>query len=144
MLEPNGRIWPGEDVVITHDPIYGEDHFERPLVWEGGPIARLHESAHRAIRHELGREPRVGEVVTVGPYRIRLVSRRYEWGDYLAVRDGARARIYQRLYPLARLLRVIKTRIIWTAAVWGCAATEPYTIPRWRDLRWPLKRKARR
>jgi hypothetical protein len=80
-------------------------------------------------------DPMPGQVVTLGPYRLRLITGE-DW-NYMAVyamHDGWKARAYALWYRAAKPLRRTYHRLILTAAVWGLARFQQYVEPSWRDL----------
>jgi len=141
LLEPNGQIVLSETVRVVRE-CDGEATFVRDPVWEGGPIARASAWHFRELRGAL-----VGALVAIGPYRVRVIGRD-EWdrATPIVARDGWRARLHQRAYPILDLCRMVKHRCIWTLGVWGLARLEPHTTTAWSDIhavRW-LRARLRR
>ena len=113
----------------TEETDYGHIRVVR-YEWQGGKIALL-SSWQVGFRRPLSR----GQVVTLKNLRLRVVSDRLHYADgVLVMRDGRKARLWAHVYPLARWLSLVKSRLIWTAGVWGLADVTPGAILRWRNI----------
>ncbi len=73
-----------------------------------------------------------GNVILVGPYRLRVIGRDYN--ALYAVRDGWQAAIKVRQMKIVCLLNKIYRRLIITCSVWGLADYNEAVIPTWRDV----------
>lgn len=80
-----------------------------------------------------------GNILTVGPYRLRIIGRDSYCQMLYAVRDNRRAVIKVKQVLLSSLLNRFYRRLIITLSVWGLADYHAATYPVWRDvhvLRW--------
>lgn len=90
--------------------------------------------------------PRVGDRLTIGPYRVRVVEADLVMRSVVVVRDGPLFIGWLAASRAGRLADLACRRLIITAAVWGLAGYDAGRVPNWRDLyavQWAL-RKARR
>lgn len=84
-------------------------------------------------------QPDIGDIVEVGPYRLKVFERddlffvgTYTY--YLTRLDSPIANLRVTAYRLTRWLDLIYRRLIITAAVWKLADYHGGQIPSWRDL----------
>lgn len=80
------------------------------------------------------RELRPGEVVTAGPYRVRIVEVDFSYMAYRVVEERVFAFLVPPLYRIRWHLGRALARVIMTAAVWGLASWERNAIPSWRNV----------
>jgi hypothetical protein len=140
MMQPNGTIEYDHDNAWHPSP----DRTVFPLVWRGGPIARI---SHQILYRESGirHYPVAGEVVHLRMWRIRVIESDYS-GYLIVMADGWQARVRVPLAKLDRFWRQIKARIIVTFGVWGLANWDWGLEPSWSDIHlvaW-IKRKVKR
>lgn len=77
----------------------------------------------------------VGDIVRVGPYKLKVFSwSDLEWNYYFVRQDSFTGNIRATAYRLTRWLDLIYRRLIITAAVWNLAMYDPSQIPSWKDL----------
>lgn len=76
----------------------------------------------------------VGRVVTVGPYRLRLVQEYTAQWAYLAVRETRLAWATVLLWRLTQFWQRFEARLIMTLAVWGLARWHRESVPSWDDV----------
>ena len=86
------------------------------IEWQGSDPAIMPSRVLDAFRVQ----PK-GKVLTVGPYRLRILANRPEWGGHLVMRDGHKAKIIEWLYRITRWQRWLSIRLILTLYVWGLA-----------------------
>lgn len=99
--------------------------------WKNGPMCRISTELAEDLGYKWG-----DRYVTIGPYRIRVVSHEVPYGIIRGVRVG---------WPLwwavpiifgsTRLLRLVYHRAIITLAVWNLAQVDRNVIPSWRNVR---------
>jgi len=102
--------------------------------WRGGDIV--------AISHELMKELfalndiYIGNVVSVGPYRIKLIDRDIPMSAWMGVRvrNPFNWRVGVARLWFTKTLYIIKGRLIVTLAVWNLARYDPATTKAWRDV----------
>jgi len=103
--------------------------------WTGGRIVFL-----CGLYHDIPLE--IGKRFRIGPFRLR-VAKSEPWHNRIyAIREqGTVNRLLYFVYRATPFLEKIYRRLIVTAYVWGCASYEHSTIPGWRDLRLPWRKR---
>ena len=127
-------MWTDTDASIIGTPHFNAcgDWEYNEYEWQGGNVALL---SYFTVRRGQSEDLRRGQATTLGALRLRVVSGRLDYADgVLVMRDGWKARVWAHVYPLARWLGVVRSRLIWTAGVWGLADVRPGAILRWRDI----------
>ena len=104
-------------------------YFEDEYVWQG--------ESDVAECTELKEEMALGQVITLGELRLRVIGRRFPY--WLVVRDGWKAQVYQYLWPAKKWVQWVYCRLIITLAVWGLATYHPGRISSWKDIKWPKR-----
>jgi hypothetical protein len=83
-----------------------------------------------------------GDILVIGPYRLRIIGEGYMSPAVYAMRDGWNAVARIRVIWLWHLLDKIYRRAVMTCAVWGLAERPAGVVPTWRDVH-ALRRLAR-
>lgn len=109
----------------THDRIVGVDYRWERQPWGDPNVAVLPD--HR-------RDLEAGEIVTLGPYRLRVIGWSWQAFGPVVMCDGLRARLWAVCWPVAYRLRWIKTRLVLTADLWGLGRTPEACEARWTDV----------
>lgn len=127
-MQPNGEIHYDHD-----NPLSLFDGVVFPLVWEGGPIARIDtEVLMRETRRKI--MPKAGDVVMLNYWRLRVIEFEPWRRSYIVMVDGWPARYRVPLAKVHRVVRKVNARLILTAAVWGLAKWSDVVEPRWQDV----------
>ncbi len=124
----------GSLTTTRHDLALGQHYVT--WGWSGGPTVCL---TDRILRHtgDTRRWLKAGDVITVGPYRLRCIERA-EWmagGAGYYMRDGWKALAYANWYRLVHVGEWFTARLWLTLAIWGLATYSEFDIPGWRDLK---------
>jgi hypothetical protein len=114
----------------------------RTYRWEGGDLVMVDRYVMERITL-MDRELEVGDVFSLGPWRLRVLDFDHMMQRYLVMRDGwrsiVRSWVIQGAKPLDRSYR----RLILTAHVWGWAKVPQGAVPCRQHLRPPWKRSTR-
>jgi hypothetical protein len=85
----------------------------------------------------------IGDVFSIGPYRLRIIEFDYSTSQALCVRvDLLFGWWFVFAHRAGRMLDLFYRRLIITASVWGLADYDRCTIPSWRNLhivKWLIK-----
>jgi hypothetical protein len=124
----------GHIVETRHEGPLGSRWYSYRL--EGGPYYGI---TRRVLCHISPAHTNVGDVVTVGPFRFRLVEYAPWIGGYYCVLDGSAGTLRYWWHRHLRWPGEVYRRAILTLHVWGLAGWNETSIPTWRDvhaLRW--------
>jgi hypothetical protein len=127
-IVPNARI----NVTINYDGNGNRINYD--YEWEGptngivGVTFDLLRDADPAAMKQRG------DILVIGPYRLRIVGEGYMSPAVYAVRDGWNAAARVRMIWLWHLLDKVYRRAVMTCAVWGLANRPAGVIPTWRDV----------
>jgi len=79
---------------------------------------------------------RVGDVVQIGPFRLKLYDINYYRGTFLAVRiDYPFWWLIPGRHHVSRILFIAYQRVIMTLAIWGLADYDPTAYLSWRNIK---------
>jgi hypothetical protein len=111
--------------------------------WQGGPRVILHDRVFQEAGYKHSRL-RAGKVVSIGPWRLRLIERRVEHRGWVVMQDGWRSWLRCRWQPQVYRFEWVYRRLIVTMALWNLARWNGEgAVPTWRDiylLAWICKR----
>jgi hypothetical protein len=129
-MKPSGAIRPDYQHAIHHP----DGRTELPLIWEGGPLAEVSWGlVHHEVKHYW---PGVGDVIQLGPFRVRVVdSDPHNRGRILVCRTGFDSYLLQEALRLWRTVQWVNIRLLWTCQVWELASWQHGQEPRWSDLK---------
>lgn len=99
--------------------------------WEGGERVEV---SYRLMQHKSVYITRRGNLLTIGPYRLRIIEGDPCRATYLCMRDGWKAHLWWGAYRASHILETIYRRLIITAAVWGLGRYVDNAFPTWRDV----------
>lgn len=119
-LEPDG--------VILWETHY-DGRIRRSVVtgWEGGRFAVI-------SCQFVSEDVYPGQILVLGPYRVRLL-RQCPWRDgWLAVRVDHWLWFHLAVYKVTRILELAYYRFILTLGIWQLAETHLGAYPSWRDI----------
>ncbi len=131
---PNGNIL----VDVKHDS-FGHI-IAMNYRWVGGPVIRI---SRVMLPHLFSGEPTVGQLIDIGPYRVMIVSIRFDGQDVICVRYMNGWRTIRASVKLFRHLDSFYRRTIVALSIYGLASVQPYRVPSWEDVPW-LKRQVMR
>lgn len=109
-------------------------------VWEGE--SKYAHIRRRELDYANIPTPKVGDVIRLGAYRVRIIERHEMQNGFYCVRESwlGIPRLYER--KTALFLKDIGERILWTMVIWGLVDERtPYRIT-WRDIKlvkWFMK-----
>ncbi len=107
--------------------------------WQGGTVVHISRDLVDEVTERPPREP--GEQLQVGPFLLRLVEWDYARALGVFVRDTPRGWALLVGSRAAQLLDLCYRRCILTLVVWGLADYHPNTVPSWRDVHGPWRRR---
>lgn len=109
--------------------------------WRGGSIVDI--TDRYLYRAGIYGSLSIGSVVNIGPFRLIVLDYDQPRRAYTFCRTGFKGTVKYSVYRLTKHFDFIYRRLVITAAVWGLAKYEDYSVPTWRDvyfLAWLAKR----
>jgi len=128
MIKATGNI-----VVTRRANPLGLEQYE--YGWQGGDVTILnwyHAREEPGLRHR--DFPAAGETFWLGPFKLRVLDSDFCSLEVWVRRDGWLSWGLAKLYIVGRHLERVYRKLVITAAVWGLARYDGYTVPTWRDV----------
>jgi hypothetical protein len=92
----------------------------------------------RMVSQYTDRPPKqIGDVFTIGQYRLRVVDVRHDLRLFVCMPDNLRGVLHQIAYQFLHIFDDVYRRTILTLYVWGLADFDEfrYSPPSWRDIK---------
>lgn len=125
--------------ITEHRDIRGNIE-RRDYRWEGPPTAMI----SRHLMYLIDNRVEVGDVITIGPFRSKIIEDDIERYSFLVTRmDKPFWWLRYIWHRYNKSLDLTYRRFITTLAVWRLAEYNPAAIPSWRDIYIIQKLRAR-
>jgi len=102
--------------------------------WEGGPYLYVDQAFTETMSYGQARFKK--DRLIAGPFRLRLLASKLDEAEPFSVykRDDRLWSIRVWFWKASKLLRILKSRIILSAAIWRLAWVPLNRLPRWHDV----------